>query len=531
MHALIYTRVSSDQQELDGTSLDTQQRACLAYCEEHGYAVAGVYSDTYTGAQYRERPGLTALRQVLASVSSGPDVVLCYALDRLSRNQAHVAILVEEIIDAGARLELVTEEFEDSAVGRFILSAKAFVAEVEREKIAERTNRGRRARAEQGKYIPGPKPKYGYLWRDDNTALAVNAAEAPIVRRIYREFNAGASLRAIARGLMDDNVPSPTGRPTWGPSTVRLILHDPAYAGEALAFRWQGHPLQRRNGSGPKTRMLPDAPDPIQLPDGVVPALVSAAQGRAARRRLAANVREATRNNPRPQDSLLRAGFIGCVVCGRNLVVNNQSNQYVCVGGGHRMGIKRSALDADVWERVRWFIEQPRVLSSLLAESTTDDDGDLVAVTQQLAGLDRQRANLARTLGQTDDPDTTTILVAQLEQLSQRWRDLEAERAELTTRQADTAQRRAALDSLDTWRASVAAQLDSMDWQQRRDLLRALQLRVNIWPAGQRTPRWQITSALFPRELIPLVFTSSTSSARPSPGRAAAAPRRRSRSR
>jgi DNA invertase Pin-like site-specific DNA recombinase len=43
----------------------------------------------------------------------------------------------------GARLEFVTETFEDTAIGRFILAARAFTAEVEREKIAERTMRGK----------------------------------------------------------------------------------------------------------------------------------------------------------------------------------------------------------------------------------------------------------------------------------------------------------------------------------------------------------------------------------------------------
>ena len=72
--------------------------------------------------------------------------MLCYALDRLSRSQIDTAILVDRIESAGASLALVTEDFEKSATGTFLRGAKAFAAELEREKIGERTQRGRRAR-------------------------------------------------------------------------------------------------------------------------------------------------------------------------------------------------------------------------------------------------------------------------------------------------------------------------------------------------------------------------------------------------
>src|SRR4051812_7447081 len=91
----IYVRVSTGGQERDGTSLDTQEERCRAHAADNGYSVVGLWSDTYSGAKYRERPGLSALREQIRA--RGVDVVLCYALDRLSRHQSHIAILVEEV--------------------------------------------------------------------------------------------------------------------------------------------------------------------------------------------------------------------------------------------------------------------------------------------------------------------------------------------------------------------------------------------------------------------------------------------------
>src|SRR3954469_19010910 len=136
----IYCRVSSAVQE-DGYSLSTQEAACRAWAAERGLTVASVAREVWSGGD-RHRPELDATLDRL-----GPgDTLLCYALDRLSRSQVDTAILVDRIESAGASLALVTEDFEKSATGTFLRGAKAFAAELEREKIAERTGRGLRAR-------------------------------------------------------------------------------------------------------------------------------------------------------------------------------------------------------------------------------------------------------------------------------------------------------------------------------------------------------------------------------------------------
>ncbi|HUZ84018.1 MAG TPA: recombinase family protein, partial [Gaiellales bacterium] len=162
--AAIYTRVSTRGQE-DNSSLKTQRAACEQHAAAHGYQVVGVFSDVHSGAHYRERPQLGTLRELVRA--GQVDVLLAYALDRLSRNQAHLYILAEEIEDHGGRLEFVTEDFENTAVGKLIRSAKTFAAEVEREKISERMTRGKRARVAGGKPLFGPKPPYGLRWSEE----------------------------------------------------------------------------------------------------------------------------------------------------------------------------------------------------------------------------------------------------------------------------------------------------------------------------------------------------------------------------
>ena len=129
--ALTYSRVSTDAQERDGTPLDTQERACREYAQARGWIVAECIKDTASGS-HLDRPGIERVRQLLRQ--GVVDIVVAYAVDRLSRNQNQTGVLFDEVEQAGATLEFVTEKFEDTVIGRFILTARAFVGE-EREQI------------------------------------------------------------------------------------------------------------------------------------------------------------------------------------------------------------------------------------------------------------------------------------------------------------------------------------------------------------------------------------------------------------
>ena len=148
LRAIVYSRVSTDAQERDGTSLDTQERASQEYVSANGWIPIESIKDTCSGSTL-DRPGIERLRLLLRQ--GAVDVVVAYAVDRLSRDQNHIGVILSEAEQAGAQLQFVTEDFEDTASGRFILAARAYVGAVEREKIAERTMRGKTERAKSGK--------------------------------------------------------------------------------------------------------------------------------------------------------------------------------------------------------------------------------------------------------------------------------------------------------------------------------------------------------------------------------------------
>ena len=136
--AAIYCRVSTDNQEREGTSLQTQLEACLAYCKQKGYDVAYQFSEAYSGLSL-ERPKLNELRELVRAGSI--DVIICYSLDRLSRDPVHGVIIIEELEKHHVLLEAVSETVDSSEVGKLISYIRGFASKLEAEKISNRSDR------------------------------------------------------------------------------------------------------------------------------------------------------------------------------------------------------------------------------------------------------------------------------------------------------------------------------------------------------------------------------------------------------
>src|SRR5689334_24360093 len=183
MRAIVYSRVSTDAQERDGTSLDTQERACLTFAHERGWRVVETIRDTASGYTL-DRPGMERVRRLIRDGAA--DVLLSYAVDRLARNQTKLAVLLDEADETGVVLECVTEKVEDSPLGKLVMSLRAFAAEVEREKIVERTTRGKLERARSGR-IPQAFGRgcYGYTYNPSIGQREIEPFQAQVVRRIF----------------------------------------------------------------------------------------------------------------------------------------------------------------------------------------------------------------------------------------------------------------------------------------------------------------------------------------------------------
>src|SRR6266702_6888341 len=188
----IYCRVSTDPQE-DNSSLDEQEAAGRAYCAEHGYVVGMVHRETFSGYQYRERRKLSLMRERYREGKI--QGVVIRTLDRLSRSQTHVAILMEEMEHSNVVLYSVKEVIDDTPMGKFARMVLAFVAEMEREKILDRTLTGRLNKAKDGKIVSGAKPLYGWKWvlngKGEKDHLVLDEEQVTVLHKAAQEYADG----------------------------------------------------------------------------------------------------------------------------------------------------------------------------------------------------------------------------------------------------------------------------------------------------------------------------------------------------
>ena len=513
--AAIYCRVSTASQEEDGTSLQTQEARCRQFTGDCGYQVVNVYSDTWTAAEYRQRPALSELRE---RVRSGlVDVVIAYALDRLSRNQAHLYILAEEVEAHGARLEFVTESFEDSAVGRFIRSAKAFAAEIEHEKTAERTVRGKRARVAKGKPLFGPKPPYGLTWDETKHCYVLNEPEARVIRRMVDRYLEGVSLRKLANEFTEAGIPGPTGGRWWS-ETLRIILGDERYTGVGAAYR---NKTERKDGRWLRIAVPDDWSDP--LPEGIYPQIITTDEFAAIQARFDRNRQEAFRHNSEPERYLLRAGYIFCGLCGGSMVAFHDRKRdylrYGC-GNGRRndavacrpISIDAPTVDAAVWSKVEEILTQPDLIERQLARLIDHDptEANVEATDRALTDIRRQQSNLARSLALFDsDTEAAAPVVERMRGLAAQERELERERQEILERQMTWREARSRLDDVVSWCRQVSEKLDVLDYEQKRLALAALGVRAIVYPADHE-PRYEIEMSIPLEESC--TFSTNTSS-------------------
>jgi len=248
-NAAIYCRVSTDNQENEGTSLDTQRQGCLKYCQDKGYSVTHQFVETWSGLSL-ERPKLDELRQLVRG--NQIDNIVIHSLDRLSRDPIHGVIITQELEKHHVTLEAVTEDMDNTEVGKLISYIRGFASKLETEKIKERTTRGIRARV-YNKGLPVTfKAPYGYTWDKESKRLTPND-NYDTAKQIITWSIDGKSYDWIISELKRLAIPRPSGPGsdgdiTWNKHTISTIIRNPVYAGRYYAFKSEAREPKKRNG-------------------------------------------------------------------------------------------------------------------------------------------------------------------------------------------------------------------------------------------------------------------------------------------
>lgn len=230
VRAIIYLRVSTDEQAESGLGIEAQLTACRSYAARMGWTVCQIFEDSQSGGLKLEKRLI--LLNAMAALGCG-DVLLVARRDRLSRGDIMTTAMIEAAVGRRkGRIISAAGEGTDSDDPANVLMRRMIDAfsEYERLIIKSRTRaalQAKRARGERTGQVPygrrltgeGPLARKSGL----PTGLETVPSEEEAVGLVAELRRAGASLRAIAETMNERGVPTKSGRP-WHFGTVRRIV-------------------------------------------------------------------------------------------------------------------------------------------------------------------------------------------------------------------------------------------------------------------------------------------------------------------
>src|SRR5215210_314393 len=161
--AILYTRVSTDEQARSGYSLAQQMEALREYAAREEYEILAEVTDPGQSGASLERPGMDRVRDLVAA--GGVSVVLAQDRDRFAREPAYHYLLRREFEEQGCKLRALNDRGDDSPEGELTDGILDQLAKFERAKTAERTRRGKLRRAREGKIVAAsPRATYGFRY-------------------------------------------------------------------------------------------------------------------------------------------------------------------------------------------------------------------------------------------------------------------------------------------------------------------------------------------------------------------------------
>ena len=488
MRAVVYVRVSTEGQEREGTSLKTQEDACLKLAVQNGYDVLPeyIFQEVYTGSEL-DRPKLNALRELIRS--EAVNAVVCYSTDRLARKPVYIAIIAEECEKHGVALMFVTEPLDNSPEGQFIRYAKGFAAQIEHEKIRERTVRGKKERARSGKMPQGTgKGTFGYQYNKGSGRRTVVEAEAEVVRYIFKLALERNSFHRISTILNGNKIPTFSGG-KWHPLTVKRMLTNPAYMG----ITYYG--MTKRISLGGNKRRLEQRPrsEWIEVPD-VTPSIISKEQFQAVQEVIVSRDRKATYG----LHKYLLTGHVYCGYCGSPMCGSTLSGRYryyYCRGTRPGYAIPKEcdakymradAVEEAIWQEVADIIKSPNIA---LAEIRRKQDGianpsdsDLKRIDREIQSCRNYELRMVQLYG-VGEIDVEHIRT-ETQRIKTKRQTLEEERDRLLKQRATISNFEIDEDKVRVFCHSLERRVQNLDDNKKRLALEALDIKALVRPGN-----------------------------------------------
>lgn len=237
---VLYARVSTDRQAKKDLSIPDQIERIRSYAKSKGYVIVGEYIEEGRSATIDSRPVFQEMIHRITNAEEPIHAIVVHSFSRAFRNVTDLAIYLRDLRQIGIRLASVTQDVDDSPIGKFVTLFYGLVDEMNSAENSKHVRRTRRENARRG-YFNGSKSPYGYRISETKVIghsgyrkiLVIDDEEAAIVREIFDLYEASGTAPQMGMKKIVEYLNSKClyrGQP-WRVQTVHKILSDFVYTG------------------------------------------------------------------------------------------------------------------------------------------------------------------------------------------------------------------------------------------------------------------------------------------------------------
>ena len=228
-----YCRVSTDSDE-QATSYEAQVEHYTAFIKQNSeWEFAGIFADDgISGTNTKKREEFN--RMIGECMAGNIDLIVTKSISRFARNTLDCLKYIRELKEKNIPVFFEKENINTmDSKGEVLLTIMASLAQQESQSLSQNVKLGLQYRYQNGEVQVNHNRFLGYT-KDEDGHLIIEPVEAEVVKRIYREYLEGASLLQICRSLKADSILTAANKPHWRPETVKKILQNEKYIGDAL---------------------------------------------------------------------------------------------------------------------------------------------------------------------------------------------------------------------------------------------------------------------------------------------------------
>ena len=496
MRAAIYARYSTDLQT--DASIEDQHRLCARLITGNGWREAETYADHAISGSTHLRPAYQRLMEDARNHTF--EVVVAEGLDRIARDQEHIAAFFKQMRFQGIQIFTVAE----GEISELHIGLKGTMSSLFLKDLAQKTHRGLEGRVRKGKSAGGVT--YGYdvvRTPQANGEMTtgeriINEQQAQIVRAIFKDYANGISPRAIAAALNKDSIAGPRTS-GWGASTIygnhkrgTGVLNNELYIGRLV---WNRQRFIKDPNTGkrqarlnpPEDWIIEEVPDLCILPQD----LWDAVKARQLTSRSAVIAKGLNRPERAKRPKHLFSGLLKCACCGGGYTIVGKTN-YGCANTrnkgtcNNRKTIKREDLEARVLAGLKDQLLHPDLIAEFVKAYQDEHNRLSAQISVDEAKTKRELAQVTRKIDRITDAIAEGMFH---ESLKAKLDSLETSKAELEADLSNADQTAAVLlhpNLSDVYRNKVANLTEALNDPETKTeattLIRSLLEEIRLFP-------------------------------------------------